>query len=287
MSQLDNNIESRDPNRLGADNESRDAKKLSIMREDLGQCDEIILSALLMRNRIVEDIMSYKEKHDLPILQPEQEERQRIWLESRLEGKRHSKEIISVCKSINKNSKRIQARKLFRYNLVLIGFMGAGKTTMSDYFSTMFAMDSVEMDQVIARREGMTIPDIFEVHGEEYFRNCETDLLIEMQSRKNTVISCGGGVPMRDRNVAEMKKNGRVILLTATPETILERVKDDHSRPLLENNKNIPFIQSLMDKRREKYEAAADIIVPTDGRSIQDIGEEIISRLRELDSTSK
>ena len=287
MSQLDNNIESRDPNRLGADNESRDAKKLSIMREDLGQCDEIILSALLMRNRIVEDIMSYKEKHDLPILQPEQEERQRIWLESRLEGKRHSKEIISVFKSINKNSKRIQARKLFRYNLVLIGFMGAGKTTMSDYFSTMFAMDSVEMDQVIARREGMTIPDIFEVHGEEYFRNCETDLLIEMQSRKNTVISCGGGVPMRDRNVAEMKKNGRVILLTATPETILERVKDDHSRPLLENNKNIPFIQSLMDKRREKYEAAADIIVPTDGRSIHDIGEEIISRLRELDSTSK
>lgn len=287
MSQLDNNIESRDPNRLGADNESRDAKKLSIMREDLGQCDEIILSALLMRNRIVEDIMSYKEKHDLPILQPEQEERQRIWLESRLEGKRHSKEIISVFKSINKNSKRIQARKLFRYNLVLIGFMGAGKTTMSDYFSTMFAMDSVEMDQVIARREGMTIPDIFEVHGEEYFRNCETDLLIEMQSRKNTVISCGGGVPMRDRNVAEMKKNGRVILLTATPETILERVKDDHSRPLLENNKNIPFIQSLMDKRRDKYEAAADIIVPTDGRSIQDIGEEIISRLRELDSTSK
>ena len=287
MSQLDNNIESRDPNRLGADNESRDAKKLSIMREDLGQCDEIILSALLMRNRIVEDIMSYKEKHDLPILQPEQEERQRIWLESRLEGKRHSKEIISVFKSINKNSKRIQARKLFRYNLVLIGFMGAGKTTMSDYFSTMFAMDSVEMDQVIARREGMTIPDIFEVHGEEYFRNCETDLLIEMQSRKNTVISCGGGVPMRDRNVAEMKKNGRVILLTATPETILERVKDDHSRPLLENNKNIPFIQSLMDKRRDKYEAAADIIVPTDGRSIHDIGEEIISRLRELDSTGK
>ena len=287
MSQLDNNTESRDPNRLGADNESRDAKKLSIMREDLGQCDEIILSALLMRNRIVEDIMSYKEKHELPILQPEQEERQRIWLESRLEGKRHSKEIISVFKSINKNSKRIQARKLFRYNLVLIGFMGAGKTTMSDYFSTMFAMDSVEMDQVIARREGMTIPDIFEVHGEEYFRNCETDLLIEMQSRKNTVISCGGGVPMRDRNVAEMKKNGRVILLTATPETILERVKDDHSRPLLENNKNIPFIQSLMDKRRDKYEAAADIIIPTDGRSIQDIGEEIISRLRELDSTGK
>ena len=144
-------------------------------------------------------------------------------------------------------------------------------------------MDSVEMDQVIARREGMTIPDIFEVHGEEYFRNCETDLLIEMQSRKNVVISCGGGVPMRERNVVEMKKNGRVILLTAEPETILERVRDDHSRPLLENNKNVSFIRELMEKRREKYEAAADIIIRTDGRSIQEIGEEIIVQLRVMD----
>jgi shikimate kinase len=161
--------------------------------------------------------------------------------------------------------------------------MGVGKTTMSDYFNTMFAMDVIEMDQIIARREGMSIPDIFEIHGEEYFRNCETELLIEMQSRKNVVISCGGGVPMRERNVVEMKKNGRVILLTAEPETILERVRDDHSRPLLENNKNVSFIRELMEKRREKYEAAADIIIRTDGRSIQEIGEEIIVQLRVMD----
>jgi shikimate kinase len=161
--------------------------------------------------------------------------------------------------------------------------MGVGKTTMSDYFNTMFAMDVIEMDQIIARREGMSIPDIFEVHGEEYFRNCETELLIEMQSRSNVVISCGGGVPMRERNVTEMKKNGRVILLTAEPETILERVRDDHSRPLLEDNKNVAFIRALMDKRRDKYEAAADIIIKTDGKSIQQIGEEIILQLRIMD----
>ena len=257
--------------------------QLDILRENLGQCDEIILDALLMRNRIVEDIMSYKESNDLPILQPEQEAKQRKWLEGRLEGKRHVNEVRSVFQSINKNSKRIQARKLFHYNLVLIGFMGVGKTTMSDYFNTMFAMDVIEMDQIIARREGMSIPDIFEIHGEEYFRNCETELLIEMQSRKNVVISCGGGVPMRERNVVEMKKNGRVILLTAEPETILERVRDDHSRPLLESNKNVSFIRELMEKRREKYEAAADIIIRTDGRSIQEIGEEIIVQLRVMD----
>ena len=227
--------------------------QLDILRENLGQCDEIILDALLMRNRIVEDIMSYKESNDLPILQPEQEAKQRKWLEGRLEGKRHVNEVRSVFQSINKNSKRIQARKLFHYNLVLIGFMGVGKTTMSDYFNTMFAMDVIEMDQIIARREGMSIPDIFEIHGEEYFRNCETELLIEMQSRKNVVISCGGGVPMRERNVVEMKKNGRVILLTAEPETILERVRDDHSRPLLENKMAEAFRRSA---KRSSYSFA-------------------------------
>ena len=257
--------------------------QLDLLRANLAQCDEIILDALLMRNRIVEDIMSYKESNDLPILQPEQEAKQQKWLQGRLDGKRHVSEVQSVFQSINKNSKRIQARRLFHYNLVLIGFMGVGKTTMSDYFNTMFAMDVIEMDQIIARREGMSIPDIFEVHGEEYFRNCETELLVEMQSRNNVVISCGGGVPMRERNVTEMKKNGRVILLTAEPETILERVRDDRSRPLLEDNKNVAFIRALMDKRRDKYEAAADIIIKTDGKSIQQIGEEIILQLRIMD----
>ena len=143
-------------------------------------------------------------------------------------------------------------------SVILIGFMGAGKSTISDYLSTMFAMEVVEMDQLIAEREGMSISDIFETYGEEYFRNMETNLLIEMQSRSNVVVSCGGGVPMRERNVAEMKKNGRVVLLTAKPETILERVKDNHDRPLLENNKNVSFIADLLEKRRAKYEAAAD-----------------------------
>lgn len=130
-----------------------------------------------------------------------------------------------VFRRIRRNSKRIQARKLFDYNIVLIGFMGAGKSTISDYLSTVFDMEIVEMDQLIADREEMSIPDIFATYGEEYFRNLETDLLIEMQDKKNVVISCGGGVAMRERNVEEMKKNGKVVLLTASPETIYERVK--------------------------------------------------------------
>ena len=161
--------------------------------------------------------------------------------------------------------------------------MGAGKTTISDYLSTMFDMDIVEMDQVIAEREEMSISDIFAIYGEEYFRDLETNLLIEMQSHKNAVISCGGGAALRERNVAEMKKNGRVVLLTASPETIYERVKDSNDRPILNGNKNVPFITDMMEKRREKYEAAADVVIQTDNKSILEISEELISKLTELD----
>ena len=258
--------------------------QLEVLRESLGQCDEIILDALLMRNRIVEDIMVYKEANDLPVLQPEQEAKQKGWLEARMEGRRHKKEVNDVFASITQNSKRIQSRNLFNYNIFLIGFMGAGKSTISDYLKNVLAMDVVEMDQCIVERQGMSISDIFETYGEEYFRELETNLLIEMQSRSNVVVSCGGGVPMRDRNVVEMKKNGRVVLLTAKPETILERVKDNHDRPLLENNKNVSFIADLLEKRRAKDEAAADIVVETDGKSELEICEELIHRLREAEA---
>ena len=258
--------------------------QLEVLRESLGQCDEIILDALLMRNRIVEDIMVYKEANDLPVLQPEQEAKQKGWLEAKMEGRRHKKEVNDVFASITQNSKRIQSRNLFNYNIFLIGFMGAGKSTISDYLKNVLAMDVVEMDQCIVERQGMSISDIFETYGEEYFRELETNLLIEMQSQSNVVVSCGGGVPMRERNVVEMKKNGRVVLLTAKPETILERVKDNHDRPLLENNKTVPFIADLMEKRRAKYEAAADIVIETDGKSELEICEEMIHRLREADA---
>lgn len=253
--------------------------QLEMLREDLDQCDKILLNTLLMRNRIVEQIMAVKEANNLPILQPEQEKKQAEWLTKELEDKRHRKEVLSVFDAVVTSSKKIQARKLFNYNIVLIGFMGAGKTTISNYLSTMFAMDIVEMDEIIAEREGMSISDIFEVHGEQYFRDAETNLLIEMQSRKNVVISCGGGTPLRECNVVEMKKNGKVVLLTADPQIIFDRVKDSHDRPLIENNKNVEFIRDLMEKRREKYEAAADIVIVTDHKTELEICEELVQKL--------
>ena len=246
-----------------------------------------LLDAILMRHHIIKDIMAYKEENGLNILDPEQEERQKEWLDGRLEDESNASEVWDIFHAIGKASKQMQARKLFDYNIVLIGFMGAGKTSISEYLKTLFAMDVIEMDQIIAEREGMSIPDIFEIHGEQYFRDLETNLLIEMQSRKNVVISCGGGTPLRECNVVEMKKNGRVVLLTASPETIFDRVKDSHDRPVIENNKNVPFIADLMEKRRAKYEAAADIVINTDGKSIIEVCEELVQKLLAMDENDK
>ena len=256
---------------------------LEMYREQLALCDDKIIDALVERNAIIEKIMAYKETYGMPILQPAQEAKQERRLNEKLQGNKYSEEIHDVFQRILRNSKRIQARKLFSYNIVLIGFMGAGKTTISDYLSTLFVMRLVEMDQVIAEREEMSIPDIFATYGEEYFRGLETKLLKELQTGKNCVISCGGGVALRKENVIEMKKNGRVVLLTASPETIYERVKDSDDRPVLNGNKNVEFIADLMEKRREKYEAAADVVVQTDNKTILQISEELISKLMELD----
>ncbi|MGN0361287.1 MAG: shikimate kinase [Bilifractor sp.] len=175
-------------------------------------------------------------------------------------------------------------KNLLDYNIFLIGFMGAGKSTIADCLHRSYGMQVVEMDSVIEQRERMPISEIFRIQGEEYFRHLETALLIELQQQNNVVVSCGGGVPMREQNVQAMKQHGRVVLLDAKPETILERVRDSHDRPLLERNKTVEYIAELMEKRRPRYEAAADIRVATDGQSAEKICEEILEKLRSMDA---
>lgn len=159
--------------------------------------------------------------------------------------------------------------------------MGTGKSTVAQELSKKYGMRIVEMDQMIVEREGRSIANIFEQQGEAYFRDIETAFLRELQTQENQVISCGGGVVLRDENMDTMKKSGSVVLLTAKPETILERVKDDNERPLLKGNKNIAFIREMMEKRRMKYENAADIIIKTDGKSAEEICDEIVARINQ------
>ena len=116
------------------------------------------------------------------------------------------------------------------------------------------------------------------------FRNLETELVKKISAMDNIVVSCGGGTVMRQCNVDEMKKNGTIVLLTAEPETVYERVKGSHNRPLLEKNMNPEYIKELMEARRPKYEAAADFVIKTDNRTAEEICLEINKRLKTVDN---
>ena len=167
--------------------------------------------------------------------------------------------------------------------IILIGYMGAGKTTVGKALSQSLALPFYDLDWYIEERYRRTIPQIFAENGENGFREIEQKILHEVAEFENVIISCGGGVAMRERNVAEMKKNGKVVLLKADPQTILDRVKDSDERPLLNGHKNVEYIADLMEARRAKYEAAADIVVQTDGKSALEICEEMIHKLRSAD----
>lgn len=172
-----------------------------------------------------------------------------------------------------------EMKKLFHKNIMLIGFMGTGKSTVSSYLSKWLDMEEVDVDAMIATKAEKSIPEIFEEYGEEYFRDLETKTLLEVQKREQLIVSCGGGIVLRDENVKTMKEHGKIVLLTATPETVYERVKDSKNRPILNGNMNVEYIAQLMERRRERYLQCADIIIATDNKSVQQIGEEMIKKL--------
>ena len=159
-------------------------------------------------------------------------------------------------------------------HIFLIGFMGCGKSTNAACLAEMTGARQVEMDQMIVENEGMAIADIFKEKGEPYFRELETDLIKSFVGVEPAVISCGGGAVLKEENVRLMKESGKIVLLTAEPETIYERVKDSTERPVLNGNMNVGYIEELMEKRRPKYEAAADVKVATEsaGRSLRFVG---------------
>ena len=178
--------------------------------------------------------------------------------------------------SFTKDSTKI---KSLPCHLFLIGFMGCGKSSVSDRLKKKLSVRKIEMDQEIARSEGMPITDIFSSHGEDYFRDLETSFIRDLKNIPPAVISCGGGAVIRPENVAMMREMGKVILLTASPESIYKRVRKSTDRPLLNGNMNVDYISQLMEARRPRYEKAADLTISTDGKNIGQIANEILSHL--------
>lgn len=160
-------------------------------------------------------------------------------------------------------------------NIFFIGFMGCGKSTMARLLSAEMGMELIEMDETIEAEANMSINKIFEVYGEGYFRDLESQLIARISEKGGAVVSCGGGAILREQNVEMMKRNGKIIYFSATPETIYQRVRHSTKRPLLNGNMNVEYIASLMEKRLPRYLKAADITIVVDKKEKEDILEEL------------
>ncbi len=160
-------------------------------------------------------------------------------------------------------------------NIVLVGFMGTGKTSVGQKLAQRLGMSIIDTDDIIGEDSGMAIPDIFARYGEAHFRDLEGAAIRKAANLENHVISTGGGVVLRESNLEMLKRNGIVFCLTATPEEIWRRVGSETHRPLLQDPNPLDKIEQMLIERRPFY-ARADHDIPTTGLSIKAVTDKIV-----------
>lgn len=160
-------------------------------------------------------------------------------------------------------------------NIILVGFMGTGKSATGRIVAERLRREFIDMDSVIEEREKRPIPKIFADSGEPYFRQLERALVQELAARENLVIAPGGGIVLNPNNVSDFQRAGLVICLGATPETILARIGHDTNRPLLQGGDKLQKISDLLARRKTMYESIPHQLV-TDGQSAAQVADEVL-----------
>src|ERR1043165_6954949 len=145
-------------------------------------------------------------------------------------------------------------------NLALIGFMGSGKSSVGRLVASILHFTFLDTDDVIEARAGASISEIFKHQGETVFRVMESRIVEELKRRDKTVISTGGGLPVDEQNMASLKSHALTVCLWASPEKILQRVKDQTHRPLLNEPDPLAKIRQLLAER-EKFYKQADLLI--------------------------
>jgi shikimate kinase len=149
-------------------------------------------------------------------------------------------------------------------NVALYGFMGVGKSAVGRMLAEKLGLSFVDLDEEIVNRTGRSIESIFQEDGEERFREIERSVTEEYSALEGQVIACGGGTVIDPENLENLRRSSRMVLLTAEPEVILERVEaEEDMRPLLNVDDKLGKIRSLLTKRWPSYIEAADIIIDT------------------------
>lgn len=165
-------------------------------------------------------------------------------------------------------------------NVVLIGYRGTGKSTVGKVVAARLGCELLSTDAEIVKLAGQTIPQIVEQYGWEYFRDLETKMCQGLAGKDGLVLDTGGGAILRPQNVDMLKRTGKLFWLTASVETIAKRIGSDTQRPSLTGTKSfIDEIQDVLRERAPKYQAAADHVIETEGKSVSQVADEILARL--------
>ena len=240
----------------------------------MDRCDQELHKLFAQRSSIIAEVAQYKKAQGLPIYDPAREE----MILTRYGGLERE-----FFRHLLLLSRRQQSELLFPYGIVLIGFMGVGKTSVGRSLAIHLGREFVDLDERIEKYLGMTIGEYFRTHGENAFRVLEKTLIQELPKDKKIVLATGGGAILDQSNVTSLQELGRLVLLTATPETIYERLKENALRPILGPEVTPERIREILEKREPLYLGASQHLVITDQYSVEEVVANIVQLLLQFE----
>ena len=172
-------------------------------------------------------------------------------------------------------------------NIILVGLMGAGKSTIGRSLAKKLKKEFFDSDRVIEERTGVDISTIFEIEGEQGFRDREAQVIEELCQKKDIVLATGGGGVLREENRKNMKKYGRVVYLCTTAELLYSRIRYDKSRPLMQTENPLNTLKKLLQDREPFYKEVADILIMTGKQKATVIVKRIEESLKKDDENAK
>jgi shikimate kinase len=167
-------------------------------------------------------------------------------------------------------------------SIVLIGMMGAGKSSVGRALERRTGLARLDTDEAVAAQFGISVAEIFEKHGEEKFRDTETETLRNLAPDRAAIIVTGGGIVVRAENVDLLKRLGTVVWLNTDEATLFERAARRNTRPLLQNDNPRAVFSELLRKRSPLYKAVADFEIDTSKLNHDEVAETILSKMEEL-----
>ena len=249
-------------------------KDLKTCREEIDEIDQQIIALFEQRMHVVKDVIEYKKQHLLPIFQSE---REKVVIEKNIQRltdeslKKYAYDFILNVMNVSKAYQRSLLND--NKNIVLIGIMGSGKTTLSKMLGELLNKEVVDMDDYLVERFNMSIEDMFKI-SEEYFRDKESICCKELSIKENCIIASGGGIITRKENIDALRKNALIIYIDRPVDHIIKDI-NILSRPLLKEGPQ--KLYELYEQRHQLYIDACDVHLINDSSK-----EEIIKKIMEV-----